>query len=121
MPPVARPTLQPVCCGAPGPVLLRHPGRDRGGRGGGVRHVSAGRLYPGTRVSSACPGVSHDCADVLPAGPGVRRGPVLGAARLQRGGRGDHGTAVYCRHFHFIILLQSMVLQQNLYHSLFMQ
>ena len=56
MPPVARPTLQPVCCGAPGPVLLRHPGRDRGGRGGGVRHVSAGRLYPGTRVSSACPG-----------------------------------------------------------------
>ena len=96
MPPVARPTLQPVCCGAPGPVLLRHPGRDRGGRGGGVRHVSAGRLYPGTRVSSACPGVSHDCADVLPAGPGVRRGPVLGAARLQLGGRGDHGTAVYC-------------------------
>ena len=95
-PPVARPALQPVGCGAPGPVLLRHPGRDRGGRGGGVRHVSAGRLYPGTRVSSACPGVSPDCADVLPAGPGVRRGPVLGAARLQLGGRGDHGTAVYC-------------------------
>ena len=94
MPAVVRPALQPVGCGAPGPVLLRHPGRDRGGRGGGVRHVSAGRLYPGTRVSRAGPGVTPDCADVLPARPGVRRGPVLGAARLQRGGRGDHGSHI---------------------------